>query len=460
MTNKEKVAIVLAAGIGKRMHSKVPKVLHKICGREMVLYPIDAAKDAGFSKVVAVISDNMPKEIFNSVEVAYQKVPLGTGDAARAGLSTVKFFPDSASLLVLTGDNPLIKKEDIESLNAFFENGKFDAVVLSAEAENPTGLGRVVRDGNAFVKIVEEKDATESEKQIKEINTGIYIFKKSALEEALLHLSNDNAQGEYYLTDTLYFLKAHGKSVGVKKMERVLPIYGVNTRKELAVATHIIQNEILDKLMLKGVTIINPETVSIDYGVEIENDTVILPGCLIQGNTKIGSGCEIGPNARIVDAQIGNGTHIQFSVVLDSRIGENCEIGPFSYVRPGNDLSNNVKIGTFVEIKKSKVAENSKIPHLSYIGDATVGKNVNIGAGTITCNYSGLQGHVKNPTFIGDNVFIGSHSTLVAPLHIYNNAYTAAGSVITRDVPEWALAIGRSKQVNKENWVKRRKGNG
>ena len=460
MVNKEKVAIVLAAGIGKRMHSKVPKVLHKICGREMVLYPIDAAKDAGFTKVVAVISDDIPKDIFNGVEIAYQKVPLGTGDAARAGLNAVKFLPDNASVLVLTGDNPLIKKTDIESLNAFFEEGNFDVVVLSAEAENPSGLGRIVRNGDAFVKIVEEKDATESEKQIKEINTGIYIFRKSALQSALLHLSNNNAQGEYYLTDTLYYLKAQGKSVGVKKMERVLPIYGVNTRKELAVATRIIQNEILDSLMLKGVTIINPETVSIDYGVEIGNDTTILPGCMIQGRTKIGSGCEIGPNARIVDAEIGNNTRVHFSVVLNSHIAENCEIGPFSYVRPGNELSNNVKIGTFVEIKKSKVAENSKIPHLSYIGDATIGRDVNIGAGTITCNYSGLQGHVKNPTFIGDNVFIGSHNTLVAPLHIHSNAYTAAGSVITKDVPEWALGIGRSRQVNKENWVKRRKGNG
>ncbi len=456
----DKIAIVLAAGIGKRMHSKTPKVLHKICGSEMVFYPIEAAKKAGFENVVVVISENIDTALFKNEKVAIQKVPLGTGDAAAKGLDAVQSAPENAEILIITGDNPLTEADDIVPFSRFFENGNFDAVVLSGEADNPTGLGRIIADKGEFVKIVEEKDATPDEKKIREINTGIYLFKKSALKESLAHLSNNNAQGEYYLTDTLYYLKNAGKKVGVFKMERKLPIYGVNNRKELSIATKIIQQKILDSLMLSGVTILNPETVSIDRKVKIGNDTVIYPGSVIYGETKIGSRCEIGPNVKIENAKIGNGVKAQFSVILNSEIGDECNIGPFSYVRPGNKFESNVKIGTFVEVKKSFVDENSKIPHLSYIGDATIGKNVNIGAGTITCNFSGLEGHKKNPTHIGDNVFIGSHTTLVAPVNIANNAYTAAGSVINRDVPEWTLAIGRAKQVNKENWVKRRKGNG
>ncbi len=456
----ENVAIVLAAGIGKRMHSDLPKVMHKICGREMVLYPIDAVKAANFSRVVIVISEKIDKGIFEDVDITYQNIPLGTGDAAKKGLDKVKFLPNDANILILTGDNPLVKSSDIEKFyNAFIES-KSDAMLVSADAENPQGLGRIIKNGDVFERIVEEKDATEKQKEIKEINTGIYLFKKGALEEGLSMLSNDNAQGEYYLTDTLYYLKNKGFKVGVYKLERTLPIYGVNTRVELSIAEKIIQREILERLMLSGVTIVNPDSVSIEFDVKIRNDAIIYPGTLIQGKTVIGKGCSIGPNTRIINAEIGDGTSIQFSVVMESKIGANCTIGPFSYVRPGNVFESNVKIGTFVEVKKSKVDENSKIPHLSYIGDATIGKNVNIGAGTITCNFSGLEGpHKKNPTTIEDNVFIGSHSTLVAPVVIHKNAYTAAGSVITREVPEWALAIGRSKQVNKEEWVKRRKRN-
>ncbi len=453
----EKVAIVLAAGIGKRMHSKIPKVLHKICGKEMALYPITAAKSAGFKRIVAVISENMDTEIFKEEIIAYQKVPLGTGDAALKGLSAVKKLPDDTDVLILTGDNPLITAYDLNRLQQFHKESKNSATILTGDTENPNGLGRIVKEKGQFIKIVEEKDANNTEKNIKEINTGIYLFKKSALEKSLGHLSNNNAQNEYYLTETLSYLKNNNFKVGVLKMDRTLPIYGVNNRIELSIATDIIRKEILNALMIQGVTIINPSATSIDYCVEIGNDTVIYPGSVIQGDTRIGSGCEIGPNTRIIDAKIGNNTTVQFSVILKSKIGENCTIGPFSYIRRGNELKNNVKIGTFVELKKSLVNENSKIPHLSYIGDATIGKNVNIGAGTITCNFSGLQGKKKNPTFIGDNVFIGSHNTLVAPVIIRNNAYTAAGSLINKEVPEWALAIGRARQVNKENWVKRRK---
>lgn len=445
--------VVLGAGIGKRMHSKVPKVLHKICGREMIFYAIDSVKDI-VDSVVVVINESMPKELFDGFEIRVQKTPLGTGDALKVALTGI----DTDLVLVTTGDNPLFEKEDILKFYNFFKETNSDISFISAEADDPTNLGRVLRSGDEFVKIVEEADATEEEKAIKEINTGVYLFKFSLLSKILEELSNNNAQGEYYLTDTLTIAKDKGYKVTVYKLPKKLPIYGVNNRFELSIAEKIIQEKILKKHMLNGVTIHNPETQKIDYFVEIENDTEILPGCVLEGKTKIESDCVIGPFAQIIDSHISKGSIIKQSVVMNSYIGENCSIGPFAYVRPENILVRNVKIGTFVEVKKSKFDEGAKVPHLSYIGDATVGKNVNIGAGTITCNFSGLEGNKKNPTLIEDDVFIGSHSTLVAPLVIRKGAYTAAGSVITQEVPEDSLAIARAQQVNKIGWVKRRKG--
>ena len=445
--------VVLGAGIGKRMHSKVPKVLHKICGREMIFYAIDSVKDI-VDSVVVVINESMPKELFEGFEVRVQKTPLGTGDALKVALTGI----DTDLVLVTTGDNPLFEKEDILKFYNFFKETNSDISFISAEADDPTNLGRVLRSGDEFVKIVEEADATEEEKAIKEINTGVYLFKFSLLSKILEELLNNNAQGEYYLTDTLTIAKDKGYKVTVYKLPKKLPIYGVNNRFELSIAEKIIQEKILKKHMLNGVTIHNPETQKIDYFVEIENDTEILPGCVLEGKTKIESDCVIGPFAQIIDSHISKGSIVKQSVVMNSYIGENCSIGPFAYVRPENILVRNVKIGTFVEVKKSKFDDGAKVPHLSYIGDATVGKNVNIGAGTITCNFSGLEGNKKNPTLIEDDVFIGSHSTLVAPLVIRKGAYTAAGSVITQEVPEDSLAIARAQQVNKIGWVKRRKG--
>jgi len=445
--------VILGAGIGKRMHSKVPKVLHKICGREMIFYAIDSVKDI-VDSVVVVINESMPKELFEGFEVRVQKTPLGTGDALKVALTGI----DTDLVLVTTGDNPLFEKEDILKFYNFFKQTNSDISFISAEADDPTNLGRVLRSGDEFVKIVEEADATEEEKAIKEINTGVYLFKFSLLSKILEELSNNNAQGEYYLTDTLTIAKDKGYKVTVYKLPKKLPIYGVNNRFELSIAEKIIQEKILKKHMLNGVTIHNPETQKIDYFVEIENDTEILPGCVLEGKTKIESDCVIGPFAQIIDSHISKGSIVKQSVVMNSYVGENCSIGPFAYVRPENILVRNVKIGTFVEVKKSKFDDGAKVPHLSYIGDATVGKNVNIGAGTITCNFSGLEGNKKNPTLIEDDVFIGSHSTLVAPLVIRKGAYTAAGSVITQEVPEDSLAISRAQQVNKIGWVKRRKG--
>jgi bifunctional UDP-N-acetylglucosamine pyrophosphorylase/glucosamine-1-phosphate N-acetyltransferase len=448
-------SIVLAAGIGKRMYSKTPKVLHRIAGREIIKYAIDSVKPNSDLTVV-VISESIPKELFEDVIVAYQNVPLGTGESTKKGLEAISSIGDDSLIVVTTGDNPLLTADDIKGLIAFHNVNSNDVSLLSAIADNPSGLGRIVRNSSNFIKIVEERDATDEEKTIKEINTGVYIFRKKLLLDALQGISNNNAQGEYYLTDVLSILRKSAK-IGVKTLERLLPVYGVNNRYELVLAANFVESEILKNHMLNGVTIMNPETVSIDYGVEIKRDATILPGTILEGRTQIGEGAVIGPYARIINSIIGSGTSVQMSVVMDSLVSENCAIGPFAYVRPENVLAKNVKIGTFVEVKKSRFNENTKVPHLSYIGDATVGKDVNIGAGTITCNFNGLEGDKKNPTYIEDNVFIGSHSTLVAPLVIKKNSYTAAGSVVTENVPEDALAIGRAKQSNKEGWVKRRK---
>ena len=446
-------SVVLGAGIGKRMHSKLPKVLHKICGREMIFYAIDPVKAVSDGGIIVVIGKSMPKELFKEYYVKIQEEPLGTGDAVKIAIKNVK----TDILLVTTGDNPLLDKEDIESFVEFFKKTSADIAFISAEADNPQGLGRVVKENDEFVKIVEESDATEEEKTIKEINTGVYLFKFAVIKEIISEISNSNAQGEYYLTDVLKIAKERGLKVSVFKLPEKLPIYGVNNRYELSIAEELIQKKILKNHMLNGVTIHNPETQKIDYFVDIEPDATILPGCVIEGKSHISSDCVIGPYAQIVNSFIGRGTLVKQSCVLESTVGEECTIGPFAYVRPANVFANNVKIGTFVEIKKSKVDEGTKIPHLSYIGDATIGKHVNIGAGTITCNFSGLEGEKKNPTLIEDEVFIGSHSTLVAPLVIRKGAYTAAGSVVNKEVPEGALAIARAQQVNKIDWVKRRK---
>ncbi len=446
-------SIVLGAGIGKRMHSKLPKVLHKICGRELIFYAIDAVKQISDGGVIVVINEKMDANLFSDYSVKIQKEPLGTGDAVKVAISDL----DTDIVLITTGDNPLLESNDILEFYNFFKETKSDIAFISAEAENPSNLGRVIKSEGKFVKIVEEADASDEERKIKEINVGVYFAKFNILKNLIQNISNKNAQGEYYLTDILYKALEEHLNVSVYKLPKKLPIYGVNNRLELSIAEEIIQRKIIEKHMLNGVTIHNPQTQKIDYFVEIGEDTVILPGCILEGKTKIESDCIIGPYAQIINSHVSKKSSVKQSVVIESYVGENCSVGPFAYVRPENILSNNVKIGTFVEVKKSHFGENTKVPHLSYIGDATVGKNVNIGAGTITCNYSGLEGNKKNPTYIEDEVFIGSHSTLVAPLIIRKGAYTAAGSVITDEVEEDSLAIGRARQVNKVGWVKRRK---
>ena len=355
--------------------------------------------------------------------------------------------------LVVCGDTPLIKAETIEALFQHHEEKGAKVTVLTAQADDPTGYGRIKRDGNGFVaKIVEHKDASDEERLISEINTGTYCFDNQALFQALNEVTNDNVQGEYYLPDVIEILKNKGEIVSAYKTNDFSETIGVNDRVALSEAEKIMRQRINQYHMKNGVTIIDPLATYIDSDVEIGADTVILPGTIINGNTKIGSDCKIGPNSEIKNCQIGDATVIRQSVAYDSQIGSEVNIGPFAHIRPQSDIMDEVKIGNFVEVKKAVFGKGSKASHLSYIGDAEVGSDVNIGCGSITVNYDGKN---KYLTKIEDGVFIGCNSNLVAPVTVGKGAYVAAGSTITKNVPGEALAVARARQENKENYVQK-----
>ncbi|HHW57556.1 MAG TPA: bifunctional UDP-N-acetylglucosamine diphosphorylase/glucosamine-1-phosphate N-acetyltransferase GlmU [Clostridia bacterium] len=447
------VTIILAAGLGKRMKSKHPKVVHKVAGKPMIEWVVDAAKELGSREIIVVVghrAEEVKEVLGEKVRYAYQEMQLGTGHAV---MVAEDLLPEEGIVLILTGDTPLITASTLNNLVNFHIKENNTVTILSSVVEDPTGYGRILRDksGNV-IKIVEDKDATELEKSIHEINSAMYVMDIVMLREALKNITNDNAQGEYYLTDAVGIIRQMGGKIGayVTPYEEIM---GVNSRIQLFEAEKIMRRRINYKHMKNGVTIIDPDVTYIDAEVEIGADTIILPGCVIEGKTKIGSDCEIGPNCRIVDSEIGNGCNVMYSVILSSKVGNNVKMGPFAHIRPDNVIYDNVKIGDFVEIKKSIVKEGSKIPHLTYVGDAEIGKNVNMGCGSITVNYDGKQ---KHKIIIGDNVFVGCNVNLVAPVKIGDNAYIAAGSTITEDVPEGALAIGRNRQVNKEGWVQER----
>jgi bifunctional UDP-N-acetylglucosamine pyrophosphorylase/glucosamine-1-phosphate N-acetyltransferase len=446
------MAVILAAGEGKRMKSKKSKVIHKVCGKPIIKWVYDAVKKSGIEDTVFVVGhrqDQVRECLGDQVSYAVQEKQLGTGHAV---MQAEDFLKDKGGIVVvLYGDTPLISGRTItDAIGYHRENGN-SATVITAELNDPTGYGRIVRNGKGhFLKIVEHKDAKGSEKDIREINSGIYCFNIKDLIEALKELGNDNSQGEYYLTDTLEILMNKGLKVGAIKIEDPNEILGINDRKQLVEASQIIRKRILEKHMASGVTIIDPDTVYIDEEVKIGIDTIIYPCAYLEGNTVIGEEAIIGPNSRLVNSKIGNGTEVNNSVVLDSSIGDNTHVGPFAYVRPSSSIGNNVKIGDFVEIKKSVIGDDTKISHLTYIGDAEVGKNVNLGCGVVVVNYDGKK---KNKTVIGDNAFVGCNVNLVSPVEVKDNAYIAAGSTITEEVPENALAIARSRQVNKEDWV-------
>lgn len=447
-------AIILAAGKGTRMKSKYPKVVHKVCGKEMVNHIIDVSKKSGVKDIVAILgheSDTVKSRLPENTVIAMQTEQLGTGHAVIMAKDHIK---DEDTILVLCGDTPLIKEDTLKRLFNYHIENSYHATVLTTEVENPTGYGRIIRDKNLdLLKIVEQKDATEYEKLVKEINSGIYCFNGKSLRESLDLLDNNNAQGEYYLTDTIKIIREKGNKVGAFNGSTIEELMGVNSRVELSKAEEIMRRRINESHMVNGVTIIDTNSTYIEADVEIGNDTIIYPGVMLRGNTKIGSGCTIEINSCITNSVVGDNSKVMNSTVIDSVIGENTTVGPYAYLRPKSKLGNNVKIGDFVEVKNATIEDNSKASHLSYIGDAHVGKDVNIGCGVVFVNYDGKN---KFKSVVKDGAFIGSNSNLVAPVTVEKKGYIATGSTITDDVPEGSLAIARERQVVKEGWVEKK----
>lgn len=444
-------SVILAAGMGTRMKSEMPKVIHKVCGKELVRWVIDESKKAGAEKVVTVIghkSEMVKPIVEKDAEIAIQAEQLGTGHAVMQAAALIKDY--KGCIVILNGDTPLIQAETIESAVKYHKAEGNSATVITAELPDAAGYGRIVRAADGSVlKIVEQKDATEEEKKIREINSGMYVFNADALIWALGQLTPNNAQGEYYLTDTLEHLRNDGKKIGGYTIADNDEIRGINNRIQQNEAEEIMQERINKRHMTNGVTIIQPSSVFIGAEVEIGSDTVIASNVTIMGNTKIGSGCVIEMNTKIENAVIGDNVHITSSVVLNSEIGEGTAVGPFAYVRPGNRIGKNVRVGDFVELKNDVIDDGTKISHLTYLGDSDIGKNVNFGCGTVTCNYDGKD---KFRSTIGDNVFVGCNTNFVSPVNVGDNVYIAAGSTITDDIPDGSLSIARARQVNKTGW--------
>lgn len=453
------ISVILAAGEGTRMKSKLPKILHKICGKPLLEYVIYSCDKINVDKDVVIVGHGgeVVKEYFKDSSLIfksqpiYEGAPYGTGFAV---MQAVDEIPDESVVIILYGDTPLITEETIQKLLDFHKSGNYDATVLSAIFENPKGYGRIVRDGEGnILKIVEDKDATISEKEIQEINSGMYSFNGKALKYALTKIENNNSQNEYYITDVIRILNDEKYNVGVYLADDPIEVSGVNSRLELAFCEKIMQKRINEKLMLDGVTIIDPDNTYIQKDVIIGQDTIIYPGVILEGRTTIGEDCIIKGNTRIIDSQISDRVYIESSVIELSTVGNDCHIGPYSHLRPKSNLGKNVRIGNFVEVKNSTIMDNSKAGHLAYIGDAKVGKCVNVGCGVVFVNYNGRE---KFQSIIGDYAFLGSNSNLVAPVLVKDWGYVAAGSTITKDVGEGDLSIARAHQVNKEGWVEKK----
>ncbi|WP_088008429.1 bifunctional UDP-N-acetylglucosamine diphosphorylase/glucosamine-1-phosphate N-acetyltransferase GlmU [Indiicoccus explosivorum] len=447
-------AVVLAAGQGTRMKSKLYKVLHPVCGTPMVEHVVRNISELGADKIVTVVghgAEKVQEQLGSESEYVMQEEQLGTAHAVQQAASLIEGLPGIT--LVVCGDTPLIRHETMQQLIEHHQDEKAKATILTAMAENPSGYGRIIRDAEDNVsKIVEQKDASPKERLVKEINTGTYCFDNEALFKALKQVSNDNAQGEYYLPDVIEILQKQGETVAAYATDDFSETLGVNDRVALAEAERIMRGRIAEKHMRNGVSIVDPASVYISSETEIGRDTVIQPNVIIEGTSKIGDDCEIGPSSHIKNSQIGDRTTVHSSVVTSSTIGSDTAVGPYAHIRPDSQLGDSVKIGNFVEVKKSALGQGSKVSHLSYIGDTEIGTNVNIGCGTITVNYDGKEKHV---TQIGDDSFIGCNSNLIAPVSIGKGSYVAAGSTISKDVPEDALAIARARQENKEGYVQK-----
>lgn len=447
-------AVILAAGQGTRMKSKLPKVLHQALGKPMVQWVLDCLDHAGVQHKIAVLGhsgEQVGQVIGQQAEIVYQKEQLGTGHAVMQAAPALPAENDC--VLVICGDTPLLRPQTIAQLIARHEAEGNAVTLLTAHAENPTGYGRIVRQGEQIAAIVEQKDADAEQARIKEINTGTYCFAQKFLLQYLQTLNTNNAQKEYYLTDLIKIANEHGLAVGGFVLDDFNESLGVNNRVQLSQAEAILRRRKCEEVMLAGVTLIDPAATYIGADVQIGNDSIVYPNVVLEGKTVIGSNNIIGMNCRFVDSVIGDDNDIQSTVIVESKVGNGCKIGPMAYLRPGTVLADHVKIGDFVEVKKSQVGQGSKIPHLSYVGDSLVGSGVNIGCGTITCNYDGVN---KYQTTIKDGAFIGSNTNLVAPVTVEENAFIGAGSTITRDVPESALAVVRAELRVKENWRKKK----
>ncbi|HEY1715088.1 MAG TPA: bifunctional UDP-N-acetylglucosamine diphosphorylase/glucosamine-1-phosphate N-acetyltransferase GlmU [Solirubrobacteraceae bacterium] len=449
--------VILAAGQGTRMRSAVQKLLHPLCGRPIIQWSVAAAQAAGAAKIVVVDGPERRLEstLNGSVSLAVQEQPLGTADAVRSAIDQIA---GEDTVVVVNGDAPLITAESLRALVQTHVGSGAAATIATMVLADPSGYGRVVRAADGTVeRVVETKaagDATEAELAIQEVSTGMFAFDGGALAGALAEVRADNAQGEHYLPDVLAIMRAQDRIVGAYQLADPDELLGINDRVQLAEVAAVAQRQIHERHMLAGVTIVNPAATVIDADVTIGQDSVIAPFTSLHGTTAVGSGSTIGPNSTLIDATVGDGATVLHAYVTDAIIGDRAKVGPFTYLRPGTVLREGSKAGTFVEIKNSDVGRGTKVPHLSYIGDADIGEDTNLGASTITANYDGYR---KHRTTIGSRVKTSVDTTFVAPVSIGDDAYTAAGSVITTDVPEGALGVARPRQTNIDGYAERRR---
>ena len=459
INNSDLHVVILAAGQGTRMKSSLPKVLHRISDLALIDYVLraaDAVAPASTTVVVGHRADVVKEHLRTRprIEFAVQEPQLGTAHALQTTEQVLA--GRTGTVVLLSGDVPLLSPNTLRRLVDTHRGANAAATVVTATVERPYGYGRIVRTDGRIARIVEERDASPTERQIREINSGIYAFDLAPLFESLRGIASQNAQGEFYLTDLIAIYRRRGLPVETLLIENSQEIRGINSRTELAEVSGLLRQKKNEELMGAGVTLVDPATTYIDPDVEIGADTVIHPGVVLEGQTRIGAACEVRAHVRITDSTLGDRVTIDnFCVLVGARVADGAAIGPFAHLRPETVVGEKAKIGNFVELKKTTMGPGSKASHLSYLGDATIGAGVNVGAGTITCNYDGTR---KHPTVIEDGAFIGSDSQLIAPVTIGKGAYVAAGSSITGDVPPGALGIGRGQQVNKEGWVARKKG--
>jgi bifunctional UDP-N-acetylglucosamine pyrophosphorylase/glucosamine-1-phosphate N-acetyltransferase len=452
--NTDCVAVILAAGEGKRMKSSLPKVLHAAAGRTLIGWVLEAVRGATDTRPVLVIgagAERIREAVGDGADYAVQERQLGTGHAVMAAR---EYLAGEGYALVTAGDMPLLRAETLKRLVDTAREKALGVCVLSAELNDPSGYGRIIRENGCLKRIVEHRDATEAERAVCEVNTSVYCFHIPALREALDHIGNNNDQGEYYLTDCGEYIARKGCGAQALRCADFSECFGVNDRAQLAAAAKVLRGRINTALMESGVTMIDPDAVYIDASVAVGRDAVIYPGVTLQGSTVIAEEAVLYPGSRIENSVIGRGTKVQNSVIIDSRVGEDCTIGPYAYLRPGSLVGNRCRVGDFVEVKNAQIKDGAKVSHLSYIGDGEIGEKSNIGCGVVFVNYDGKK---KSRTVVGKNAFVGCNANLVAPVTVGDGAYIAAGSTVTKDVEADALCVARSRQTVIPEWAKRRR---